>query len=519
MSSRFKKILLLLLAALLLCGVSQVQQSMNRDRDRLELTRVQPLENAPPVLALTTVALGGFRGLISNLLWIRANELQDDDKFFEMAQLADWITKLEPSFVNVWVVQAWNMSYNISVKFTDFQDRWRWVQRGIELLRDEGLRYNPNELLIYRELAWHFQHKMGANLDDASMYYKEQWAIEMTAAFGKGQGANFEALIHPKTEDEKARAELLKTRFKMDPAIMKQVDELYGPLEWRLPEAHSIYWAFLGLKAAEQNPSKIKKDDIMTLRRVIYQSMQLSFQRGHLVANPFLKTEGRGHGYELGPNLDIIPKASESYELQAAEEPNSHDHILRGHRNFLRQAVFYLYEHNRRQEAAYWFKYLGDKYPNDTIVDNDPKSFPRNLTLDQYAVACVQQVVGESNHDSVTAAIEGLLVNSYSCLAMDRDDEAFGYKMLARQLWSSYMSKIPETRVAAIGLDPLDAIDREVRQRMLNPKNNPSPEFRAVLLTKLGLPPQTNAPPETLSPGTNAPATNTNAPVKEASRQ
>ena len=104
------------------------------------------------MLAFTTVALGGFRGLISNLLWIRANDLQIDDKFFEAAQLADWITDLEPHFAQVWAFQAWNMAYNISVKFKenapgDYSDRWRWVQRGIELLRDEGLRYNPDERL------------------------------------------------------------------------------------------------------------------------------------------------------------------------------------------------------------------------------------------------------------------------------------------------------------------------------------------------------------------------------------
>src|SRR3954463_940236 len=183
MSLRLKKVLLLLLAALLLAGVSQVQKGMNRDREKLGLTRVEPLKNAPPVLAFTTVALGGFRGLISNALWMRASDLQEEDKFFEMAQLADWITKLEPHFVQVWLVQAWNMAYNISVKFKDYPDRWRWVEKGIELLRDDGLRYNPNETLLYRELAWFFQHKMGQNLDDAAVYYKQQWANEMAVVF------------------------------------------------------------------------------------------------------------------------------------------------------------------------------------------------------------------------------------------------------------------------------------------------------------------------------------------------
>ncbi len=161
MNSRAKKILLLLLAAGLLAGSGQMQKFLNHDRNRLGLTRMSALENAPPLLAFTTVALGGFRGLIANALWIRANDLQLDDKFFEAAQLAQWITSLEPSFTQVWIFQGWNMAYNISVKFKenapgDYSDRWRWVENGIVLLRDEGLRYNPNDVLIHRELAWFF---------------------------------------------------------------------------------------------------------------------------------------------------------------------------------------------------------------------------------------------------------------------------------------------------------------------------------------------------------------------------
>src|SRR6266403_4678503 len=208
-----QKSLLLLLAAALLVGSGFIQQSLNRDRERLDLTRVEPLVNAPPMLAFTTVALGGFRGLISNALWMRASDLQEEDKFFEMAQLADWITKLEPHFVQVWLVQAWNMAYNISVKFKDWPDRWRWVSRGIELLRDDGLRYNPNETLIYRELAWFFQHKMGANLDDASVNYKQQWANQMARVFAK-QKPNLDELINPQTPDQTNRARLLTEKFK-----------------------------------------------------------------------------------------------------------------------------------------------------------------------------------------------------------------------------------------------------------------------------------------------------------------
>ena len=115
MNPRVKKVLLLLLAGALLFASGQLQKSLNHDREALGLTHAALLENAPPVLAFTTVALGGFRGLISNFLWIRANNLELDDKFFEAAQLADWITKLEPTFPTVWVFQAWNMAYNLSL--------------------------------------------------------------------------------------------------------------------------------------------------------------------------------------------------------------------------------------------------------------------------------------------------------------------------------------------------------------------------------------------------------------------
>ena len=173
--SRFYKAMLGGVSALLFFGVSQVQSLLNIDRKELGFTVLTPLENAPPFLAFTTVALGGFRGLVSNFLWMREDQLQQDERFFEMVQLSDWISKMEPHFATVWTHEAWNMAFNISVKCKDFEERWQWVQRGMQLLY-EGLRYNPNSVLIYKELAWFFRFKLGQNLDDAHMLYKLHWA-------------------------------------------------------------------------------------------------------------------------------------------------------------------------------------------------------------------------------------------------------------------------------------------------------------------------------------------------------
>jgi hypothetical protein len=513
MNSRAKKILCLLLAAGFLFGAGRVQNSLNHDRDTLGLTRGAVLRNAPPMLAFTTVALGGFRGLISNFLWIRANDLQQDDKFFEAAQLANWITDLEPTYASVWQFQAWNMAYNISVKFKDFPDRWRWVERGIELLRDDGLRYNPNSVDIHRELAWFFQHKMGQNLDDANMYYKSQWALEMKPFFGPN-GTNLDQLLNPQTPEEKTNVMVLREKFKIDPVFAKKVDQEYGPFDWRLPEAHAIYWGARGLEAAKENPDKVKADDLIKLRRTIYQSIFQAFKHGRIIPDPFTKT------YSLGPNLDLIPQVNKAYlDLYKQEtDPNQTNGILNAHRNFLRDAVYFLYENNRMAEAQKWFKYLGEKYPDKPIIENQPDSLPKNLTLDQYAVAVVQIDIGETSQERVTSAVQGLLTQAYYNLAIGNDDRYAGMKGLATKVYENYTSKTSSYGAKRIPLPPFDTLNRTVVQQLLDPQAGVPYAARAVLRTQLGLPAESAAPAP--NPGstnavenvsTNSPATNSAA--------
>ena len=350
----------------------------------------------------------------------------------------------------------------------------------MELLRDDALRYNPDDILLYRELGWFFQDKMGKNTDDASLYYKRQWADEMARVFGN-KPANLDELVNPVTEDQKSRARLLRVEFKMDPRFMKEVNERYGPLEWRLPEAHAIYWAALGLQKAADYPARVNKKDLITLRRVIYQSMLLSFQRGRLEEDPFSKS------FEFGPNLDIIPRVNEAYERNLDEDDIYKGDIQGAHRYFLMQAVYSLYVNNRIAEAGQWYQYLGEKYPNKPLLDN-PNSLPRQLTLDEFAVASVQSDVNDTSHDRIKTSVEGLLATSYRNLALDQDDRATGLKRLALKIYQNSPSKLPKRREEAMGLGPFEVINKEVLSRLLDPKRGFPPEARAILRTKLGLP-------------------------------
>ena len=188
---------------------------INEQRKEMKLISNEPLTNAPPTLAFATVAMGAFRGLVVDILWIRADRLKQEGQFFDAKQLADWITKLQPRFAPVWEFQAWNMAYNISVAIpaTDPAERWRWVKNGYELLRDKGIAINPKSMLIYRELARIFQHKIGDFTDDANQYYKLQLAEGIGPLVEGADNAFFDALCEAPLKFEEVSSDANTASF------------------------------------------------------------------------------------------------------------------------------------------------------------------------------------------------------------------------------------------------------------------------------------------------------------------
>ena len=141
------------------------------------------VEGAPPFVVLGT-AIGAVRGIIVDYLWIKVNLRKQAGLYFEVMADADLITKLQPRFAAVWAFQGHNMAYNISVIHNTQEERWEWVKAGINLVRNKGLRYNPNDLHLHRELAFWFSHKIEGVADDAHFYYKTELAREWHYVLG-----------------------------------------------------------------------------------------------------------------------------------------------------------------------------------------------------------------------------------------------------------------------------------------------------------------------------------------------
>ncbi len=186
----------IVLAVGLFIGAGIQLDSINRQRQDMNLIIDTP-ENLPPSLVFATVATGAFRGLVVDILWMRADKLKEEGQFFDARQLAEWITILQPRFASVWEFHAWNMAYNISVAIPETQpdQRWQWVRNGYELLRDEAIdKYKLKNITLFRELGRIFSHKIGGVSDDAHKYYKLQLALAMEPLLGPADNQYFDAL-------------------------------------------------------------------------------------------------------------------------------------------------------------------------------------------------------------------------------------------------------------------------------------------------------------------------------------
>jgi len=171
-----------LIGAAVVCGNVLPRLTAISEKHVLRYTDVG-VDGAPPIVALGT-AIGVLRGVIVDYLWIKVHLNKQKGLYYEVMADADLITKLQPRFSAVWAFHAHNMAYNISVAHNTDEERWEWVKQGIDLIRNRGLRYNPNDLQLHRELSFFFAHKIEGVSDDSHLFYKRELAREWNEVLG-----------------------------------------------------------------------------------------------------------------------------------------------------------------------------------------------------------------------------------------------------------------------------------------------------------------------------------------------
>lgn len=203
-------------------------------------------ETAMPALAEGAyAALGGLRSIMAEIIWFRADRLQEEGRYVELAQLAATLTAMEPHTPETWSYASWNLAYNVSVMMPTPEDRWRWVEAGISLLRDRGLLLNPGDPDLCRDLAWLFELKLGADIDSAAGTYRDLW--------------------RKKVEDVKSRGAW--DELGMDPKKMLAVEKGTGFDDWGDARLSAIYWAYEGLSKAK---ASVRNQLAMIIRQSVF---------------------------------------------------------------------------------------------------------------------------------------------------------------------------------------------------------------------------------------------------------
>jgi hypothetical protein len=445
------------------------------DEARLRYTDVS-IEGAPPIVALGT-AIGALRGLVVDYLWIKVNIMKEKGLFYEVMSDADLITKLQPRFGQVWSFHGHNMAYNVSVMTDTPEERWAWVKAGVDLVRNSGIRHNPNDLQLHKELAFWFSHKIDGVSDDAHLHYKREFAKEWHVLLGpppyesesrlawikaiadapdslaqlEKKNPDVAVLVEELTEAlagfdtqnqfsldksflnnigmwraskmstfakaleldvlfkrndpiyqamddilgdpenrEAAvqltlflRKKVLIEDYNMDPQLMYEYTRDTGPLDWRHPQAHALYWARRG---SEFGDSRYKEDDnlpkIMNNDRIFIQSMQALARTGTMNVDPF----SEDNPGKLADNrwIDVLDGYfRDLYDKHYDSRGAGGDTFAGFYENFMKSAVRLLFRAGERERAQEILDRLDDLFGRGGLVPNAAYSVPLDMFVQE----------------------------------------------------------------------------------------------------------------------------------------
>ena len=171
-----------------------------------------------------TVVLGGFRALLIDYLWVRADILSRKKDYYELRATYDMLADLQPGAEEVWVFNGSNMVYDISAEYNTAAGRYAWIRAGLEFCV-KGLEYNPDSEVIRMHLAEVFYFKFS--------YYSVQNSREFRRLLRREPDKSF---LREPQRPSPARETLLYVEDVLRIRPSPQVHE------FRIWAAHTLLW-------------------------------------------------------------------------------------------------------------------------------------------------------------------------------------------------------------------------------------------------------------------------------------
>ncbi len=132
------------------------QESIHKARPSLfdpnRKTKVASAIGVGPTPAVIA-ALGGFRTVAADILWLKVEHVWDGGSWWAMLPLLDGVTQLDPHFILAWQVYGWHAAYNMHAESETVVDRRYWLEKGVKIL-EQAVEANPGNWEIKFELGW-----------------------------------------------------------------------------------------------------------------------------------------------------------------------------------------------------------------------------------------------------------------------------------------------------------------------------------------------------------------------------
>lgn len=151
-----KRFLLFLLVLGLLGATAPLKTKMKEVRGD---SGESPLQAMEPGVFMGTLLMGPFRSLAVNYLWVKADKMRLQGKFFQEKALLELISRLQPYLPEIWIANGYNQVYNISLSFRDKERQWEWIQSGMKFLK-KGVDLNPQNSDLRFDLAYYAYHRL-----------------------------------------------------------------------------------------------------------------------------------------------------------------------------------------------------------------------------------------------------------------------------------------------------------------------------------------------------------------------
>jgi hypothetical protein len=123
------------------------------------------------------LTLGGFRGVLSTVLWSQAEEDKNNRKWLELETKYNLIGTLQPYFTSVYVFHSWNLAYNLSAQWAESDAKYKWILDGQAYLY-KGEDYNPGNVELIYEEGNLYSMKLGGAFE--RVFYRQHWRDDIS---------------------------------------------------------------------------------------------------------------------------------------------------------------------------------------------------------------------------------------------------------------------------------------------------------------------------------------------------